>query len=67
MSVSVRMYRHDSETSDIPLRKAVLYVIDSGIDEDACVVPSSRFDPNCCVNQATLREGLIGDGDRWCN
>ena len=52
-------------TSDIPLRKAIFYVVECRIDEDACVIPGSRFDPNGFMNQAALRKVFIGDGNRY--
>lgn len=51
-------------TADIPLRKAVFYVVESRIDEDARVVPGPRFNSNCFMDQATLREVFVGNGNR---
>ena len=44
-----------------PLRKAVLDVIEGGVDEDAGIVPSTRLDANRLVDEGMLREVLVRD------
>lgn len=44
-----------------PLRKAVFDVIEGRVDEYTSFVPSTRLDANGLMNQAVLREVLVGD------
>lgn len=46
-----------------PRRKSVFDVVESGVDEDTAVVPSSRLDPDRLVDGTGLSESLVGDGD----
>ena len=50
---------------DIPLRKAIFYVVEGRIDEYARVIPGSRFDTNGFMDETTLRKVFVGDGNRY--
>lgn len=52
-------------TPDIPLGKAIFYVVESRINEDARVIPCSRFDSDGFVDQTTLRKVFIGNGNGY--
>ena len=55
----------ETVTLGIPLGKTIFHVVESRIDEDACVIPCSRFDSNGFMNQTALRKVFIGDGNGY--
>ena len=50
---------------NIPLRKAVLDVVEGRINKDTRVIPSARLDADGFVDEGVLREVLICDGDSY--
>jgi hypothetical protein len=48
-----------------PLRKAVFYVVESGVDEDSSVVPRTRLDADSLMYQTVLREIPIRDSNGY--
>lgn len=38
-------------------------MVESRIDEDACIIPCARLDANRLVNKSVLREVFVGNGD----
>jgi hypothetical protein len=46
------------------LEEAVLLdVVERGVDENACVIPSPRLDPYRLMDKAVLREIFVGDSN----
>jgi hypothetical protein len=45
------------------LEKSVFDVIEGGVDQHTTVIPCCRFDSDRLVNQGTLGEGLVRDGN----
>lgn len=40
-------------------------MVERSVDEDTTVIPSSRLYPDRLVNQSTLNQRLVGDGDGY--
>lgn len=53
----------DRRANNLPLRKTIFYVVQRGINEDACIVPCTRFDADSFVNKTMRREVAVGNGD----
>jgi hypothetical protein len=52
-----------AEGSLVPLRQAILDVVERGVDKNACVIPSPRLDPYRLMDKAVLREIFVGDSN----
>jgi len=40
-------------------------MVQGSIDQNTTIIPSSRFDPDCLVDQSTLYKRLVGDSDGY--
>ena len=48
----------------VPLRQTVFDVVQSRVDQNARIVPSTGFDANSLVDKAALAEVLVRNRDR---
>lgn len=49
--------------TNVPLREAVLDVVERRVDEHAGVIPSTGLDTDGLMNECVLREVLVRDRD----
>lgn len=48
---------------NVPLRQAIFDVVQRRVNQHSRIIPSTRFDSNSLVNQATLAEVLVRNCD----
>jgi hypothetical protein len=49
----------------VPLRQRIFDMVESGVHENAHIIPSTRLDSDGLVNEAALGKGFAGQGDRY--
>lgn len=49
--------------NSVPLRQAVLDMVERGVDKNACVIPSPGLDSYRLMDEAVLREIFVGNSD----
>jgi hypothetical protein len=50
---------------DSPLDQGIFDVVQGRVDQNAGVIPCSRLDPDSLVDERSLTQALVGDGDGY--
>jgi len=51
--------QHEENERELPVRKSVFDVVQCGVKENSCIVPSSRFDTNSFMDEIRSSQLLV--------